>query len=152
MSRILFLLDSLADSSACRILGQWILNLQQKGHLVQLCLHTDHDAQDANLPFCPCKVLLHEAILQNPSLSISWSVYYRLRNQIWQGASSLWPALSWGRDTDIIIADQSLFCHALSSLLSRDMPAHRLDQRPYTPFHASPALPLPALRPDSLFL
>lgn len=109
MSRILFLLDSLADSSACRILGQWILNLQQKGHLVQLCLHTDHDAQDAYLPFCPCKVLLHEAILQNPSLSISWSVYYRLRNQIWQGASFLWPALSWGRDTDIIIADQSLF-------------------------------------------
>ncbi len=109
MSRILFLLDSLTDPSACQILGQWILNLQQKGHLVQLCLHTDRDAQDAYLPFCPCKALLHEAILQNSSLDISWTVYYRLRNKVWQGASLLWPTLYWGRDTDVIIADQSLF-------------------------------------------
>ena len=109
MSRILFLLDSLTDPSACQILGQWILNLQQKGHLVQLCLHTDRDAQDAYLPFCPCKALLHEAILQNSSLDVSWTVYYRLRNKVWQGTSLLWPTLYWGRDTDVIIADQSLF-------------------------------------------
>lgn len=95
MDRILFLLDSLSDVPSSRVLGQWIMNLQQRGHLVQICLRTDREAQDQYLPFCPCKVI------PRPVLS---------------PISGLYPSLYYGRYTDLVIADQSSFSMGCLSL------------------------------------
>lgn len=60
MSRIMLLLESMADYEQCAQLGQWILNLQQYGHDIHVRTVTDRDAYDSLLPQCDCKAILRE--------------------------------------------------------------------------------------------